>query len=80
MDQTLAVAKKVAGFIGKAAQSISGAVGGVISRAGDMFGGFANKASGVLDKTDGLLQGPRASLDHHLCNNSLLNGLQPILK
>lgn len=67
--------KTVAGFLGKAASPILGAVGGVvggplgstISNVGDKIGAFANKTNTVLDRTNMRLGG-------------FGGGIQPILK
>ncbi len=75
VNKVLPGVNKVAGFVGKAAAPILGAVGGVvggplgstISNVGDKIGSFANKTSGVLDKSNLRLGG-------------FGGGLQPILK
>ncbi len=77
VDKALPAVKKVAGFVGKAAQPILGAVGsvvggplgGTISKAGQVIGGFANRAHDGVD-----------SVDRKLRSGRMFEQLQPRLK
>lgn len=65
VNKVVPTAKKVAGFVGKAAAPILGAVGGVvggplgstISNIGSMASGWGNKANEFLDKSEARLGG-----------------------